>query len=241
MIAHADAELWARLSAGAGGRDEWKQSEAAAAIRDLRSDELEAAVSIASRWSGQQYKEWDSDLVATIRRASDTSDAGARRIIKKLDAAGFLAEADDLDYRKQSEGAWCDGSILWILRCAARRSGLFPSLPPPLPERLSSLLAYEKPMMMVSQGWYAIRLAVPVATALDASGTAVVAVARYADPGRTWVFRSPGDRAPLRAERYFTPTDLTPANPFASLSEGRDQESVGFDLATFDDLGLLKG
>jgi len=55
------------------------------------------------------------------------------------------------------------------------------------------------------------------------------------------VFQTPVDRHPLRAERYFTPTDLTPANPFASLSEGRDLESVGFDLASFDDLGLLEG
>jgi hypothetical protein len=241
MIANADAELWTRLSAGRGRRDKWKQSEAADVIRDLRSDELKAAVSVGSAWSGQQEKLWDSGLLKTIRRASDTSDAGARRIVKRLAAAGFLDEADDLDYSKQSEGAWYDGSILWILRRAARRSGLFPSLPPPLPERLSSLLAYEKPVEIIGKGWYAVRFAAPVATALDASGTAVVAIARYADPGRTWVFQTPVDRHPLRAERYFTPTDLTPANPFASLSEGRDLESVGFDLASFDDLGLLEG
>lgn len=241
MIANADVELWARLSAGAGGRDEWKQSEAADVIRDLRSDELEAAVSVGSAWSGQQYKLWDSDLLKRIRRASNTSDAGARRIIKRLAAAGFLDEADDLDYSKQSESAWCDGSILWILRRAARRSGLFPSLPPPLPERLSSLLAYEKPVNITGTGWYAVRFAAPVATALDPSSTALVAVARHADPGRTWVFRSPDDRVPLRAERYFALTDLTPANPFASLAEDRDLELVGFDLASFDDLGLLQG
>jgi hypothetical protein len=240
MIVNADAELWARLSAG-GGRDEWKQSGAADAIRDLRSDELEAAVSIGSTWSGEQYKEWDSDLVKTIRRASDTSDAGARRIIKRLAAAGFLDEADDLDYSKQPEDAWCDGSILGILRRAARRSGLFPSLPPPLPERLTSLLAHEKSIDITGTGWYAVRFAAPVSTALDVGGTAVVAVARHADPGRTWVFRSSDDRSPLRAERYFTPTDLAPANPFASLPAGRDIELVGFDIATFDDLGLLQG
>jgi hypothetical protein len=97
MIANADAELWARLSAG-GGRNEWKQSEAADVIRDLRSNELEAAVGIGAMWSG--YKVWDSHLVRTVRRASDTSDAGAWRIIKRLAAAGFLDEADDLDYRE---------------------------------------------------------------------------------------------------------------------------------------------
>jgi hypothetical protein len=239
MIVNAGAELWARLCAG-GSRDEWKQNEAADVIRDLRSDELEAAVSIGTRWSGQQ-KAWESELVDTIRRATDTSDAGARRIMKRLAAGGFLDEAEDLDYSKQSERAWCDGSILWILRRAARRSGLFPALPPPLPERLSSLLAYEKPVNITSGEWYAVRFDKPVVTALDASATAVVAVARHADPTRTWAFRSPDDRAPLKADRYFTPTDLTPANPFASLTDGRDVESVSFDLATFDDLGLLRG
>jgi hypothetical protein len=96
-------------------------------------------------------------------------------------------------------------------------------------------------VQIVSTGWYAARFAAPVATALDATGTAMIAVARHADPGRTWVFRSPDDRAPLRAERYFSQPDLTwPANPFASLWEKGDLELVGFDLATFDDLGLLQ-
>jgi hypothetical protein len=238
MIANADAELWARLSAG-GGREEWKQSEAANVIRDLRSDELEAAVVIGSKWS--EYKEWDSDLVQMICRTSDTGDAGARRIIKRLAAAGFLEEADDLDYSKQREHAWCDGSVLLILRRAARRSGLFPSLSPPLPERLSSLLSYGKAVEIFAKGWYAVRFATPVATALDASGEVVVAVSRHADPRRTWVFRSADDRAPLSAERYFAPTDLTPSNPFASMPEGYDLEHVGFDLAMFDDLNLLQG
>jgi hypothetical protein len=241
MIANADAELWERLSAGATGRDRWKRSEAANVIRDLRSNELDAAVCIGSTWSGQHYKVWDSDLVKMICRSSDTSDAGARRIVKRLAAAGFLEEANDLDYSGQPERAWCDGSILWILRRAARRSGLFPSLPPPMPERLSTLLAYGKPAEIIAKGWYAVRFAAPVATALDTSGVAVVAVSQHADPGRTWVFRSADDRAPLRAERYFTATDLTPSNSFASISEEHDLELVGFDLATFDDLSVLRG
>lgn len=239
MIKNADHELWARLSAGAGSRDEWTQTEAADAIRELRSDELEAAVRIGSCWSGQEYKVWESDLVKTIRHATDVSDAIARRILKRLCAAGFLEEADDLDYDTQPESAWCDGSILWILRRAARRAGIFATLPPPLPERLSSLLAYERPVDITGKGWYAIRFATDVLTALDTTDKVVVAVARQADPARTWGFQSQDDRAPLKLERYLTPTDLTPANPFASLSEGRDLELVGFDLATFDDLGLL--
>jgi len=88
------------------------------------------------------------ELRHKVRRTcdtGDTGDAGARRIVKRLAAAGFLQDADDLDYSKQPECAWCHGSILLVLQRAARRSGLFPSLPPPLPERLSSLLAYGKP------------------------------------------------------------------------------------------------
>jgi len=239
MMRTADPELWARLSAGAGSRDEWKQAEAADAIRELRSDELEAAVRIASSWSGQEYKVWESDLVKTIRHATDVSEASARRILKRLCTAGFLEGADDLDYDKQPESAWCDGSILWILRRAARRSGLFPSFPPPLPERLSSLLTYERPVEIIGKGWYAIRFATAVLTALDTTDKVVVAVAQQANTGNTWGFRSPDDLAPIKLECYFTPTELTPANPFASLSEGRDVELVGLDLATFDDLRLL--
>jgi len=241
MIKSADPELWGRLGAGSGD-DDWRQHEVADIIRDLRADALEAAVSIGSMWTGQRYKAWESQLVAAIRhgRAAEISTPGARRIIKRLTADGFLLEAEDLDYR-QSEKAWCDGSLLWILRRAARRSHLFPALPPPQPERLSSLLVYEKPMQITGSGWYAVRFAGPLLTALDAREVGVVAVARQADAPQTWVFRAPDDRAPLKADRHLAPTDLTPADPCAALAEGRDIEVVGFDLATFDDLGLLGG
>jgi hypothetical protein len=46
MITNADAELWRRLSAGSGARDELTKTEAANVIRDLRSGEMEAAVAI---------------------------------------------------------------------------------------------------------------------------------------------------------------------------------------------------
>ena len=238
MIAGADTELWGRLSRG-GAREEWKQGEAADVVRDLRSEDLEAAVFIGTLWSGQQYKEWESDLLNTIRRVTDASDAGALRILKRLVANGILNEANDLDYSEMPERAWCDGSLLWVLRRAARRSGLFPALPPPMPERLSSLLAYEKPAQIIGTDFYAVRFTQPVLTALDPRETAEVAVARHGDPGCTWAFRSPGDQAPLKSDRYFTPTDLTPANPCAPTGEGYDLENVRFDLATFDDLGLL--
>lgn len=127
----------------------------------------------------------ECDLVKTIRRATDVGDASARRIFKRLCAARFLEEADDLDYDRQPESAWCEGSILLILRRAARRSGLFPTLPPPLPERLSSLLAYERPVDITGKGWYAIRFAAAILTALDTTDKVVVAVTRRADAGRT--------------------------------------------------------
>jgi TIR domain len=240
MVQQADAELWTRLCAGAGSRDEWKQSEASNVIRDLRFDELESVVSIGAKWSGQVYKMWESDLVHIIRRATDSSEAVARRIMKRLAVNGFLDEADDLDYDRQSERAWCDGSILWILLRAARRSGLFPALPPPLPERLSSLLANENAVDIIGPKWYAVRFAKPILTVLDAGESAIVAVSRIEDPARTWAFRSRGDRDPLRAERYFAPTELTP-DPFASLGEERDLQIVHFGLTMFDDLGLLRG
>jgi hypothetical protein len=47
MIRSADAELWKRLSKGAG--TEWKQSEAAEIIHTLGHDDLEAAVAVASQ------------------------------------------------------------------------------------------------------------------------------------------------------------------------------------------------
>ena len=237
MIADADVELWTRLS-GNVREGEWKQSEVADMIRDLRSDELEAAVLVGSKWSG--LKLWDSDLLNTIRRATKTSEAGARRISKRLAAAGFLDEADDLDYSEQPECAWYAGGILRILYPAARRSGLFPLLLPPLPERLSGLLASERPVCIIGKGWYAQRFAVPVVTVLDSCRKAVVAVARVSDPGRTWVFQSSTDRHPLRAERYFTPTDLRP-DPLTAASDSHETELRGGDLVRFDDLRLLQG
>jgi hypothetical protein len=237
IIRNADDELWKRLSAGAG--TDWRRSEAADVVRELRPEELEAAVSIGTSWSGQQYKAWEGELVDAIRCATGSGEAAARRILDRLENMRFLEPADDLDYSRRSERAWCDGDILWILRRAARRSGVFPKLPPPLPERLGSLLAYQTPVDITSEGWYAVRFAAPVLSALSDRDPVIAAVARHAAPARTWAFRSPDDRAPLFAERYHTPTGLTPADPFASLAENRDLAVVGFTLQTFDDLGLL--
>lgn len=239
MIRNANGELWARLCAGTDSRDEWKQTEVANVIRGLRSDELEAAVAIGWKWSGQSYKEWEDNLERTIQQAIGASHGGALRILKTLADNGFLEEAKDLDYSRMSEQAWCDGSLLWILRRSARRSGLFAGLPPPLPERLSSLLAYERPIYVMGEGWYAVHFAHLELTALDAHESAIVAVSRL-KPAHTWIFRSSDDRNPLEAERYFTPTDITPANPFSSFQgDAQEAQSFGFDVSMFDDVGLL--
>jgi len=237
MITNADAELWARLSHGGGG--EWERSDAANAIRDLRPDELDAAVRIGAVW--KDYKLWDSDIVDIIRRGSHTSVAGARRILKKLAEKRFLEEANDLDYSEQPEIAWCDGDILRILRRAAERSGRFVFLPPPLPERLSSLLAYEKPVEIISTGWYAVRFEMPVVTALDTNGAAIIAISSHAEPRRTWVFRSADDRTPLTKEQYFSVTEISPTDPFACSSEKGRLQMLRLDLSVFDDLNLLQG
>jgi hypothetical protein len=215
MIEQADSELWQRLTRGSGSREKWARSDAAAAIRDLRPDELEAAVSIAWGWSGQDFKQWEDDLVRTIRRATDTADSGARRILRRLAEGGWLEEATDLDYREHSGKAWCDGEILWILRRAARRSCLFARLPPPMPERLSSVLKYEKQFQVIGKSWYAVHFATPLATAERAEELAIAAVAgRVDEAGRTWMFRSSDDRAPLLRHLYTAMTELTPSDPF---------------------------
>lgn len=238
IIKNADAELWSRFSSGGGGGNEWKQGSAASAVRELRTDELEAAVRISQMWIGQREKAWDSELMDVISRTTQTGDAAARRVIKSLVDRGFLEQANDLDYSQQPENAWFAGSIMWILRRAALRSGLFPALPPPLPERLSSLLADERPILITGPGWYAVRFAEPARIAFDARETALIGVGRLADRACTWAFRSADDRAPLKADQYFTPTGFT-EDPFASLRGEREHQLLGFDLATFDDLGLL--
>jgi hypothetical protein len=128
--------------------------------------------------------------------------------------------------------------MLWILRRAARQSGLFSILPPPIPDRLSSLLAYESKILITSKGWYATRFDEPLVTGVDPDQPGIVAVSWQANPERSWVFREPDDRMPLVAGRYFVPTELVPGSPFASSGES---EMVGLELAKFDDLGLLRG
>jgi hypothetical protein len=238
IIANADAELWARLRAGLGSEGEWEQDEAANVIRDLRSDELEVAVAIGARWTGSIYKEWENNLVHMIRRAANVSPAAASRMMGRLAEHGFLEEATDLDYSKESTRAWCAGGILWILRRAARRSGLFPILPAPIPDRLSSLLAHEGQIRIIGAGWYAVRFDEPLVTGVDPGQAAIVAVSRQGNPQRSWVFREPDDHMPSTAARYFVPTELVPGSPFASSGES---EMVGFELAKFDDLDLLRG
>jgi hypothetical protein len=239
MVQNADPELWKRLSAGS--RNAWKQTEAANVIRDLHSDELEAAVGIGATWSND--KAWDSDIVSRIPHTTGKGDAVARRIMKRLVDIGFIEEAGDLDYSKQPERAWSDGDILWILSSVARRSGLSPALPPPLPERLSSFLAYERPVTINASVWYAVRFVKPFLSAFSENETVIAAVGRSAEPARTWAFRSRDDLDPLAAKHYLSLTALMPAAPLAKSGAEREKSDhvrLGFNLTTFNDLNLLR-
>ena len=239
MIREADDELWTRLTAGAGSKDDWSRPEFADLVHGLTSRELEGAVVVGARWSGKHYKWWENHLVKVLTRATGATGASSKRLLQGLIAKGFLEPATDLDYGRGKEAAWCDTSALWILRRAARRSGLFANLPPPIPERLSGVLAYERSLSIISKGWYAIRFVKPVKTVLEPNVEGILAVVRY-EPPTTWVFRSEDDRDPLHVEKSYGLTELTPSDPLASLQdEDRDQLTPGFDLFTFDDLGVL--
>jgi hypothetical protein len=236
IIANADAGLWEDLSAGTGG--EWEQDEAASLIRDLRSDELEAAVAISAQLSRDTYKTWEDDLLHTIHLAAEVNDARARRIIGRLVELGFLEQATDLDYSKRSSNAWCPGSVQKILLRAARQSKLFPILPPPIPDRISSLLTYERRVWITGIGWYAVRFDKPLITSVDSKQPAIVAISRSANPKQTWIFRQSNDRIPLVTDRSFPLSKLVPGDPYAYDGEfGKAR----IDLSTFDDLGLLRG
>jgi hypothetical protein len=127
--------------------------------------------------------------------------------------------------------------MLWILQRAARRSGLFPILPPPIPEHLSSLLAYDRPIDITGIGWHAVRFKEPLITSVDLDQPVIIAVSRHSNPERSWAFRRPDDRTPLVSDHNFWQTKLVPGNPFACSGE---PVRVRFDLSAFDDLGLLR-
>jgi hypothetical protein len=233
MVGAADTELWARLSAGRGSAEEWSQQDAADVIRRLRSVELEAAVSIASVWSDDKL--WDDDLLRILVRAANCSPVLARSLRDTLVDRGFIVAANDLDYGRNRDRAWFDGSLLWILRRAARRSGLFPALGLPLPERLSSFLAYQSPLQISGKGWYAVRFANATATSLEPDALAIAVVARHEEPARTWAFRSHQKTKPLKVERYAGPAEIDSDPPI-----GRESARFGFGLSAFDDLCLLE-
>jgi hypothetical protein len=240
MVKNADDELWTRLS---HGTSEWTRHDVADVLRGLQTNEVEAAVAIGSKWRGSEYKQWEGDLTGTIKHNVNISEAAARRLLRSLETHGFIESARDLDYRDQPEPAWCEGDLLVIFSRAARRSGLFLNLKPPLPERLSSLLADTRSIEVIGRGWYAFRFARPTATLLDPHEKILVVVSSSGSPTRTWGFRSAEDRSPLQHEGYTILTALCPDGSLAGLSflEGKEElELVGFNLLTFDDLGLLR-
>lgn len=239
MVRSADDELWNRLTAGAGGGDEWSRSDFADVVHGLTAQELEGAVAIGS--CRIEYKVWEDSLKGQLSRSTRSSEARARILLQGLIAKGFLAPATDLDYSKRQEAAYCPGSALFILQRAARRSGLFPGLPPPLPERLSALLAYQSGIDLVGNGWHASRYGEPVPFGLEPAIAMMAAVARL-QPPRTWAFRSVDDPVPVTAGEYLTPAGLIAGNaPDELRSAPRESERLlGLDMATFDDLGVLR-
>lgn len=242
MISDADDELWSRLC---HGDMDFAKSEAADAIRGLRANELEAVAAIGSAWKGE-YKFWEGTLSRIVRNATSLSRGPARRLIAKLGELGVLEEANDLDYSHEDELAWERGELLWVISKAARRSGLFPNLlPPPLPERLSSLLAYEGELDIFSTGWYASKFEEPVLTSPSAVDPVVVVISQHNSPPCTWAFRTTNDEHPLKLENFISHSRLCsaadPLDPFRLITSRKtpEQQDLHFDLSKFDDLGLL--
>jgi hypothetical protein len=227
MVRAADDELWTRL-----GRDDWSRSDCADTLQGLTSPELEAAVVVADQWTG--YKCWEPDLLRRIGGATGVSEGMARTIMRGLLAKGFLQEATDIDYREPGRKmAYCGTGVLAILHRAARRSGVFPALRSSPPERLSGALAWGQGMCLYSSEWHAVRYRQPMNTTL---GESAILLVRGGDT--TWLFRSPDDRQPIRTAQFRD--DLMPDNPYAGGEPDIEHVHVGFDLATFDDLRLLR-
>jgi hypothetical protein len=233
MVQEASPELWKWLSRGT---DEWSHSDVANLLRELRSDQLEAAVAIGHRWKGDQ-KMGESDLADITKKKVRVSEALARRLVRDLVNWGFFEEAHDLDYRMQPEQDYYAGILLRIVYRSARRSGLFSDLPLPVPERLSAFLASDQHLVITGRGWYGIRYPQPVQSTLDASHQIVAAVQNYSPP-RVWAFRSSDDDDPLIVDKRFALHELTADDASTGLPKS-NTEMAGFDLRSFDDLGLL--
>jgi len=235
MIIEADSELWGRLKRECS-EGEWKPSEVANTIRELNHHQLEAAVAIG--WEGPDLRQAARDLVRVVHNAAGVSESKARQLIQDLASKGFLEEAAHLDSRQPLEKEWDKSDLLVILKTAARRTGLFPKLPFPIPERLSAFLAYEGPLKIICKSnWYGVHYSKPIASALDPTQTIIAAVVDIQKP-QTWVFRSRDDRGPLITnEKHYATHDLTPSNPSVELGSW---EFVDFELSVFDDLKLLR-
>jgi hypothetical protein len=238
---NVDSSLWDSWwgsSERQGGA--WRQSEAADLVRELRDHELEAAVAIGDVYHHSKPKltQFDalseSSLFSMILGTGRVGAPRAHRLPDKL-VDLYLLEAAGRGYRA------C--TLLHTVYRSARQSGLFSNIAPPIPGRLSTFLAYDRPIRLFGSGWGAIRYSQPVRTPLDPTQDMISAVHR-SDPPRTWTFRFPDDRNPLTvAEQLDFRGELTPEDPWAWT---RDVEWAywdpleQFELPIFDDLGLLQ-
>jgi hypothetical protein len=112
IIREADKDQWQLISRGSG---EWSRSEAAQEIQTMPSNELDAAISIASIWENE-YKWFDDAVLQNIRKELKIGEAAAMKIIRQLVGRGLLIEATDLDYAKLRQMAYCDTDLLRILK-----------------------------------------------------------------------------------------------------------------------------
>ncbi len=226
MIRDANPEIWKMLKV-----EDSNQTYVANKIRELSSGEIEAAVAIG--WAGNQSEDlfWDKMLDRVIRNAfreNNEPEPDVQSLIEDLTNHGFLKKTiDDQD--------WNGTDLLWILKRAARRSGLFPKLPPPIPECLSAFLAYKDSLLIVSTAWFAIRYLKPVHCALDKNQKIIAAIGRD-DLPRTWAFISSDDLEPIIANEKYTLSSLTPEEPFINTGP---TEFLYIGLPAFDDLKLL--
>jgi len=227
IVENADDELWRRYST-----KRLRKSAFAQLLRSLTDDELTAAVAVGARWKG--YKQWEGGLIHLIQQKTDSDHMIARRVLRRLVDLGLLELATDLNYSKLNEQAYTYGPALIPLRHFAVRSRMFDFLPPPPPERLSEILAANTSCHIVSDGWYAMSVAEPVPH--EDGGGQIKAVVQQYKPERAWIFQSANDRTPEVLNEWRSSSDWS-LDPFVSSG---NQEIVGFPLARFDDLGVLR-
>ena len=62
----------------------------------MSDKEIDAAIAIG--WPAEVYKRWESSLVESLMGELKVSFAEAKRLLRRMENLGFIAEANDLDY-----------------------------------------------------------------------------------------------------------------------------------------------